>query len=311
MGRKSVATFEISGEDIPYGIQQFIKTYRDMNPHLLSREEEIQYAKLRKEEDLQGKGTHNARNYLALNNLRLAMFLASKYHDRHPSWDMEDMFQDAFLGLLRAAEKYDPDKETRFSTYAFFWINQQLHLRSPKENSQFSISQSQEYAFQKVDRISNDYYEKTGHYPGAQELRELGVSAQAVSSYFNLRSMKAPTVPLDGLAFEDDGEDGKNYGDLIGLTYDDRMPEDDERGEKIEKAVSKILSEEFSDEERNIIEKVYGLGGEWKRTPSQIAHEIPGKSGITGKQISEKHDEILNRMAENRKMQELTKFFEG
>lgn len=57
-------------------------------------------------------------------NVRLVALLARRY--RHPTLTFLDLFQEGTLGLLRAVEKYEPDREVKFSTYASWWIWQQL-----------------------------------------------------------------------------------------------------------------------------------------------------------------------------------------
>lgn len=64
------------------------------------------------------------RNRLAVANLRLVVSIARKYH-RH-GIPLNDLIQEGNMGLLRAIEKFDPDREYRFSTYAIWWIRQAI-----------------------------------------------------------------------------------------------------------------------------------------------------------------------------------------
>ena len=57
-------------------------------------------------------------------NVRLVALLARRYH--HPTLTFLDLFQEGTLGLLRAVEKYEPERQVKFSTYASWWIWQQL-----------------------------------------------------------------------------------------------------------------------------------------------------------------------------------------
>lgn len=69
-------------------------------------------------------GDRTARNELVLCNIRLVISIARYYRNRGLA--MEDVIQEGIIGLNRAAEKFDPDREIRFSTYATLWIKQAI-----------------------------------------------------------------------------------------------------------------------------------------------------------------------------------------
>ena len=68
-----------------------------------------------------------ARDRIVESNLRLAFSYVCEKHRHAPEEDLHDMFQEATLGLTRAAEKFDPTKGYKFSTYAFWWIRQAVN----------------------------------------------------------------------------------------------------------------------------------------------------------------------------------------
>lgn len=85
---------------------------------LLSPEEEIYYARLVQ------KGDKKARAKMIESNLRLVVKIARRYYNR--GLEFLDVIEEGNLGLLRAVEKFDPERGFRFSTYATWWIRQTI-----------------------------------------------------------------------------------------------------------------------------------------------------------------------------------------
>src|ERR671932_699023 len=83
---------------------------------LLTHQEEIDLSKRAK------KGDNAARKRLIEKNLKLVVSIAKKSRGRGLS--LEDLIQEGNIGLIKAVEKFDPDRGFRFSTYATWWIRQ-------------------------------------------------------------------------------------------------------------------------------------------------------------------------------------------
>jgi RNA polymerase sigma-32 factor len=157
---------EFPDDSTPTEVCDPLRTYiREISTHpVMTREEEHEIA-LRVRTD----GDKEAGQMLVLANLRLVVKIAHEYHNH----DLLDLIQEGNVGLVRAVKKYDPDKGTRFSTYASFWIRAYIlkYLMDSWSLVKIGTKDTQRKLFYRLGR-EKEKLERSGIDPSAEVLAE-------------------------------------------------------------------------------------------------------------------------------------------
>ena len=180
---------------------------------ILSHEEILSLA-LKKDQD--------SRNKIVEHNIRLAFMVAANYV-KHcgPTNEFLDLVSEGTKGLIKAAEKYDPEKGFKFTTYAVCWINQYIQ-RSLYTNRH--IIRRPEHLLAMEDKMSKylaDFFKQNGRYPTEEELMQLTEFTQKEISYISLHRLSI--MSLDN-AMPSDSKQKTYYKDFI---KDDSHPIDE------------------------------------------------------------------------------------
>src|SRR5262249_45850981 len=122
-------------------------------------------------------GDPAARDHLVRANLRLVVNVARAYQGR--GVDLPDLIAEGNLGLLRAAEAFDPDMQTRFSTYASFWVKQSLRRALISTGRSIRLPSYMAQLLSEWRRATASLHEELGRPPAEEEVAaRLGLSAR-------------------------------------------------------------------------------------------------------------------------------------
>ncbi|WP_396587676.1 RNA polymerase sigma factor RpoD/SigA [Bermanella sp. R86510] len=108
------------------------------------------------------------RNQLVQANLRLVMHVARKYNGK--GMDVEELVQEGTLGLIKAAERYNLNKGYRFTTYAYWWIQQAIKGALSEKRGIVRLPTNITDRIIKLERHKHDFYKAHGYYPSVPEL---------------------------------------------------------------------------------------------------------------------------------------------
>lgn len=209
-------------------------------------------------------GDTEAREKLILHNLRLVVSVVRPYLRTHIIRGQlaQDIIHEGIIGMCQGVEKYDPDMGYKFSTYAVWWIRQSIH-RWYSQQTQVSISQ---HAFDHMIKI------RQYHAKGITDPVEIALKAQLDLHHveYALSYLQLSYRSLD-VVFADEEDQGLTFGDLLPDEVDEyEMLEDDLAYQETVRSLIAVLPPS----DQNVIRKLYGLDGEEKMSPSQLAKEL-------------------------------------
>jgi RNA polymerase primary sigma factor len=134
---------------------------------LLSHREEVDLGRRAR------TGDREARRRLVEKNLRLTVSVAKKY--RGQGLPFEDLIQEGNIGLIKAADKYDPEKGTRFSTYATWWIRQSIQRAIGDKGREIRLPAHMNEKLRKIRKAQGELVAALHREPTREEIsRRLG-----------------------------------------------------------------------------------------------------------------------------------------
>ena len=252
------------------------------NIPLLTPEEEVVLA-----EKIQARrrGSEQARQQMIRSNLRLVISIAKRYSNMGLSFS--DLVEEGNIGLMRAVEKFNPDRGYRFSTYASWWIKQAIMRALSNQGKTIRIPVYMYDVISKWRRVRDGLMQKFNRLPTRKEIAKvMQVPVQKVKEIENIAgrpsSLNAP-VSLDGTA------------ELIDLIEDDSSHAPDVQiGEMLKtERIQKIL-DTLDERERKILTLRFGLSDEDFHTLEEVAQEF----GITRERVRQIEATALKKIRE-------------
>ena len=113
------------------------------------------------------RGDKLARERLIEANMRLVINIAKGYKSR--AIPLEDLIQEGAIGLMQAAERFDPDRGFRFSTYATHWIRQAIGRAIDNKSKSIRLPAHVSQTIRRIERERANYLRETGIEPSSEQ----------------------------------------------------------------------------------------------------------------------------------------------
>jgi len=116
-------------------------------------------------------GDQEAMNKLIRANLKFVVKIASRYQNRGLS--LSELISEGNIGLIKAIEKFDPDKDIKLISYAIWWIRQRIMLAVSEKSSLIRVPLGKSSSFHRIKATQDRIYTETGETPSNEELSEV------------------------------------------------------------------------------------------------------------------------------------------
>ena len=246
-------------------------------------------------------GDTEAEKLLAYHNIRLVYKVAGKY-PKNTMFQFDDYVSEGTLGLMKAIEKFDPDKGFKFSTYAYWWIRQAITRAIADKSKTIRMPVHQYEKRNKILDYSEEFFRKHERYPSVEEIsHNLKISIDIVKAILkNEQTLSSLDKPVG------DDEDS----DIKELIMDDSnlSIEASYENKNLINFINDVMLEGLSDKEKYILRGRWGiLDGNGKYTLEELGETL----GVTRERIRQIESKAIKKIIGTDKVYQVLDYFDS
>ncbi|MGD8841918.1 MAG: RNA polymerase sigma factor RpoS [Gammaproteobacteria bacterium] len=269
---------DVSSADVQFDATRMYLSEIGFSP-LLTAEEEVYYARLAQ------KGDESGRRRMIESNLRLVVKIARRYINRGLA--LLDLIEEGNLGLIRAVEKFDPERGFRFSTYATWWIRQTIERAIMNQTRTIRLPIHVVKELNSYLQAARRLAQSLDHEPNAEEIADLldkplGEVKRLLKLNERVTSVDIPIGKDSDKTLIDAIPDENNLDPSDVLQDEDVLT-------NLETWIARL-----SDKQREVVERRFGLHGYKISTLEEVGNEI----GVTRERVRQIQMDALKRLRE-------------
>ncbi len=238
---------------------------------------------------------HQARDQLIKANSRLVVSMARRYLGR--GVPLADLIQEGNLGLMKAVDRYDPDRGFRFSTYAIWWIRQSVARAISDQGRTIRLPAHLVENLGKIEKATRRLTQELGREPTQKELaEEMGLEDDRVS---DILQMAGEPVSLEAPVGSEDTSLLGEFIEDLDAAHPPAIASESLLGEQVEEALASL-----SEREARVLRLRFGLEGGRPHTLEQVGEKL----GLTRERIRQIQTQALRRLRHPRRSKPLREF---